>query len=109
MGKWSTYRKRGSHNGSSALGPPPPPVLSFEDDDITVTTASASNVGGLFFLQFAAEPGEWEELANYPWQLLPLEVLEDGEFGPGDYRIRESGNGADYLGDSPYSNTITVL
>jgi len=108
MGKWSTYRRRGSHNGSSALGPPPPPVLSIEDGDMTVTTASASNVGGTFFLQLAAAPGEWEELDDYPWQLLPLEVLEDGEFGPGDYRVRESGNGADYIGVSAWSNIIVV-
>jgi len=108
MGKWATYRKRGTDAGISRISPPPPPVLSIQFDDLIVTTASASNLGGSFDLQYAAAPDEWESLDSYPWQSLPLELFEVDELDPGDYRVKESGNGTDYLGDSPWSNTITV-
>ena len=104
MGKYATYRKRGSHAaGPSGLPVPQTPVLGTQDDDLISEQASIPDPGGtirLFF--FETEEGEYTQIQGSPPAPLinwsELTVLESGFF-----KVDQVGGGTNYAGTSPRS------
>jgi len=108
MGKWATYRKRGSQNAGPALPAPPPPTLEDDDDDFISQPNTAVNVGGFLILQRFVAPGTWNSEDRLPFThpLVTWGAIET--FSPGDYRALQTGNGANYAGTSEPSETFVI-
>lgn len=108
MGKWATYKKRGSHSGALALPAPPIPSLDDEDGDLISYVNGEENVGGTLILQRETAPGTWTLIDlkpyNYPLVFWGLVI----NFAADDYRAVQVGNGTDFAGSSEPSDVLSL-
>jgi len=108
MGKWSTYRKRGSAGRGPTLGPPPAPTLRVTDGVVFQDATGLDDTGGQVRLEQSADGiDEWETWGNQPWD-NPTEWGEVDEWSGNFVRAFEIGNGTVYAGDSAPSNTLEL-
>ena len=100
MGKWATYRKRGTQSAPPALPPPPVPLPGDEDDAFVVFTQTAANAGGLITLQFESAEDVWTVVAvlAHAFPFVDFGPIED--FDEGHYRALQTGNGINFAGTS---------
>ena len=108
MGKWATYRKRGSQNAGPALPAPPPPTVEDDDDDLISQPNTAVNVGGTLTLQREFPPGNWVLYDLKPFATPFVTWGEIVNFGQGNYRAVQTGNGVNYAGTSEPSATFVI-
>lgn len=108
MGKWSTYRKRGTPSAAAALGPPPKPYLEIFEADVVQTAAGADDTGGTCNLESSDDAGlTWDWVAVEPW-------LGGVLWGPAAQwqglllRANETGNGTTYAGVSEWSTVLEI-
>ena len=104
MGKYATYRKRGTYAPTEpSLPPPPAPDLYECDGDLITDAIVYPDVGGMLNLYLCNSTGgdrilqdqvAWAARVNWG----PLEDLGDGY-----YIATETGNGIDYAGESERS------
>jgi hypothetical protein len=109
MGKWATYRKRGSGQPSTTgLEAPPAPILSFDDYFLYQTAQGLDDSGGFVALERSTDGGTtW--IGPYTRSWLP--IINWGTisgFSGNTYRAVEVGNGTRYIGTSPISNLTTL-
>jgi hypothetical protein len=108
MGKWATYRKRGSHNGASALPPPPQPTLLEDIPDLVSSPETAANVGGQLVLEFEDGPGNWTFEDNRAFAFPLVNWGATASFPSGNYRAYQIGNGVDFAGNSTPSDAFLL-
>jgi len=108
MGKWSTYRKRGSAGRAPALGPPPAPTLRVTGGVVLQDATGLDDAGGLVRLE-QSEDGisEWETWGSQPWD-NPTEWGQQEEWEGSFVRAFETGNGIVYAGESAPSNILEL-
>jgi hypothetical protein len=109
MGHHAQYRKRGSNTVVlQTVTAPPPPVLSIDGSDVLTTTTGGGDGGGRYIIYESKDGGvtypesyvaNWEPVHRSP---------QAGFFAPCKLRAIERGNGTAYLGDSSYSNVLTL-
>lgn len=107
MGKWSTYRKRGSSTTPAAsLSPPPPSVMDDGSGEVRSITPELNNIGGILHLYFAPSPsGPWTLSLTATWE-RPHTWGEPADFAGLALRSTDIGNGVDYVGESEPSNIL---
>ena len=109
MGKYSTYRKRGSSTGpTTVLAPPPAPLITLEDEGLHIHAEDADDTGGTFnILSSHTLGGPAFDQLTQTWS--PDPYLDYGDFLPGVYvHVREEGNNILYAGLSPRSNEVLM-
>jgi hypothetical protein len=81
--------------------------VQWVNDGVFATATGADDTGGTFaaYLRYDGDP-VWYFVTSVPWA-ASREVVGPGEVVEGDYLVREVGNGAAYVGESPDSNHIT--
>ena len=101
MGKYATYRKRGSYTEAvSLLGPPPAPTLADEEEHLVSRPTGLPDIGGsLLFYTCDFDGSNRVFQLNAEWVnpkiWATLEELEEGY-----YVVTELGNGVVYVGES---------
>jgi len=105
MGKYATYRKRGSHTDTpSALPAPGMPVISEQEGDLLQESASFQNTNGTVTLEYAEDSaGPWTYDSTEEWA-VGVSWGETSQLGENYYRAYETGGGVQLAGQSPYSN-----
>ena len=109
MGKYATYRKRGSYTEAvSLLGPPPAPTLYTDEGELWTSATGEDDTDGTFTLWYRATYEDpWGVYNSGPWQAV-LGWGELGDLVEGDYQVVETGNGTAYVGQSPPSNVYSL-
>jgi hypothetical protein len=107
MGKWATYRKRGS--GEQIIsGPqaPPAPFLTKVGHFAEQLSFSSNDTGGTVKIEISYDGGlTWNPLDSEPW--TNIHDWDASYFSAGSrFRVSETGNGTDYIGTSDYSNIL---
>lgn len=110
MGKWATYRRRGSlgHLPEGPLPTPPPTLIYTEAEGFCSISNAPGNTGGNFELYQSIDGvGGWEAGGSayaspfYQWTTW-------GDVSPGYYRCTETSVVPQWLGESVPSNVIHV-
>ena len=108
MGKWSTYRKRGTPTRGPALPPPPAPELDIDGDDIRQLAMGDDDTGGQLKLQVSADGNPpWNPVGDAAWEVIYVWSDVD-EFSGESLRAYEVGNGTVYSGNSEFSTVLDV-
>lgn len=104
MGKWATYRRKGSTRPAApALPLPPEGYLDGAGDDFLYFPESADNTAGTVELYFALTVGgSYTFVQSFPWA-DPTIVGDTGAVPPGWYKALTIGNGITYGGTGPLS------
>lgn len=107
MGRWAQSRRRQSAPlANAAAGPPPAPVIAFEAGGIRQTATGGDDTGGSVELHCSQDSGEsWEWWESAGWSASLFWSGASGDAGT-LWRAKEVGNGAAYVGDSPWSNVL---
>jgi hypothetical protein len=109
MGKWSTYRRRGTTPpGGNALPAPPAPSLFDDTGFLSSTSQTNPNDDGILTLWWTPFEEPPEISSTQPWSLLGNNWGAITELDAGDWYVIEEGNGINYVGLSPPSNTFNV-
>jgi len=101
MGKYATYRKRGTYAPTEpSLPPPPAPDLYECDGDLITDAIGAPDVDGAFNLYLCNSTGGDRVIEDYKaWaQRVSWGSLE--ELGDSYFIATETGNGIVYAGES---------
>jgi len=109
MGKWSTYRKRGCAQSSAGLQPPPAPLLQLNDEAVQGFAQGNNDTGGSFYLESSIDEGiNWAPEMDQLW--APFTLWGDRtDFLQKWLRMKETGNGTAYEGDSPWSDILDLI
>ena len=110
MGKWATYRKRGSGSQSSAaLSAPPAPAISIVDGDIVITSTSAPEASGILELWAdTGAGGTWIVARIFPWGTGSA-TDSSGDFSGFSVKAAQLGGDDVYSGRSAFSATLGPL
>ena len=104
MGKYSTYRKRGSSPGAAALGPPPAPELTEVSQELVSLSAVPENTGGTVRLYLSVNGSTgWLLSQETPWESVIVWGTTDDLEGFW-YYSSVVGGGIQFSGESPPSN-----
>jgi hypothetical protein len=107
MGKWATYKRRGSDfRGALTLVAPPAPTAVLSEGHVDTNQPGADNAGGsVTLLVWDVGLERWGSDETLPWDRnLRWEV---SGYDPGTRLAWISdGNGVNYQGTSPHSNEI---
>lgn len=109
MGKWATYRRRGSTalpRGAALIPRPSPPELQDRIGFLKQESAFLLNPEGLSRLYYREGfLSAWEMVAEDPWQRIkdwgPISMIT-----PGLYYATTVGGGVTYSGESDASNVF---
>lgn len=108
MGKWSTYRKRGTPAAPLLLPPPGPQALYIQAGILWGTDDGLDNTGGTVELYASSyEEGPYAFWGTQPWD-KPSEWGEVGEWQTMWVKTRTLGNDINYAGWSPLSDFLYV-
>lgn len=107
MGKWATYRHRGTAAYAVAnIQAPPAPTLSRPAGVITVGSLAARDQGGSLIIETSEDNlAPWELKQTKPWaasQTFGPESAYSGLY----YRAREIGGAVDFIGSSAGSPSL---
>lgn len=109
MGKYATYRKRGTSSPAAVpLLPPPPPDLHVDGDDLISVAQGTDDTSGFSRLYRSdVEEGPFSLEAEVAWAAaLNWGTTED--LAPGYFRTTELGNGIAYAGQSEPSAIVQL-
>lgn len=109
MGHYTTYRRRGSAVPSTVILPTTlAPFLGLVFGQLKSATSSLPDPGSAQTLYQASSPGgPWEAYATATdWPTTTWGDLAD--FNGFLYRATETGNGINFLGESPPSNIVDL-
>ena len=110
MGKWNTYRRRGTPSRPKRLlGPPNAPTMYEDGGYLYSQSNQEGNLGGLLTLYYRPGlVGEWEPQTYQSKVQDPPEWLEIAPATPGYYTSSESGNGIEALGESELAEPYLI-
>ena len=101
MGKYSTYRKRGSYAPTEPSLPPPPAPDLYESDGELITDALGNpDVDGAFTFYLCNSVGEDRVIEDCKAWAPQVSWGSLGELEDGYYIATETGNGIVYAGES---------
>lgn len=109
MGKWATYRRKGSSPpGALAYATPPAPTLTIDDDHLIQTNTGDMSAGTLCSLYSGPDPlGPWGAIDTRAWS----PVLDWGHIdllGPAWYAVTQTCGPPFMNPQSPLSNALLI-
>ena len=101
MGKYATYRKRGTYAPTEPSLPPPPPPELYESDGDLITDATGNpDLGGTLTLYLCNSTGGDRILDDQVAWCSPMNWGSVEDLSDGYYIATETGNGIVYAGES---------
>jgi len=104
MGKYATYRKRGSHVDTvSGLPVPETPLLFEVEEALHSSCASQPDAGGIVRLFFFNPEEEEYEQIGFTDPAADITWADHAIIVSGFYKVDQVGGGVDFAGTSPRS------
>jgi hypothetical protein len=104
VGKWATYRRKGSTPPRAALLPSPPEgFLYTEEDNLLYEPNTATNAGGSVELHYSVLIAGPYTLKTTVAFASPTDLGPSVDLDSGYYKARTIGNNVNYFGPGPLS------